>query len=128
MNGRVRRLLYVAWTTEILVGGLVVLGAAALAANSTSANAESRVRRDRQLVESAAGQLSYQVISDAWAQYDANNPAPLDALRSAVPLRWVGVNEQAGSVVILTFGAHRATCIDLISSPFANTVRTRPGC
>ena len=127
MNGPVRRLLYVAWMTEILVGGLVVLGAAALAANSTSANAESRVRRDRQLVESAASQLSYQTISDAWAQ-SASNPAALDTLKSAVPLRWVGVDEQAGSVVILTFGAHRATCIDLISSPFANTVRTRPGC
>ena len=113
--------------TEILVGGLVVLGAAALAANSTSANADNRVRRDRQLVESAAAQLSYQTISDAWAQ-SASNPAALDTLKSAVPLRWVGVDEQVGSVVILTFGAHRATCIDLISSPFANTVRTRPGC
>lgn len=127
MNGPVRRLQYVAWMTEILVGGLVVLGAAALAANSTSANADSRVRRDRQLVESAASQLSYQTISDAWAQ-SASNPAALDPLKSAVPLRWVGVDEQAGSAVILTFGAHRATCIDLISTPFANTVRTRPGC
>ena len=106
----------------------MVLGAAALAANSSSANADNRVRKDRQAVESAASQWSYQTISDAWAQYDANNPAPLDALRSAVPLRWMGADEQAGSVVVLTFGAHRATCIDLISSPFANTVRTRPGC
>jgi hypothetical protein len=127
MYGPVGRLLYVAWTTEILVGGLVVLGAAALAANSTSANADNRVRRDRQLVESAASQLSYQTISDAWARSTAN-PAALDRLKSAVPLRWVGVDDQAGSVVIVTFGAHRATCIDLISSPFANTVRTRPGC
>jgi hypothetical protein len=127
MYGPVGRLLYVAWTTEILVGGLVVLGAAALAANSTSANADNRVRRDRQLVESAASQLSYQTISDAWAR-STSNPAALDRLKSAVPLRWVGVDEQAGSVVIVTFGAHRATCIDLISSPFANTVRTRPGC
>jgi hypothetical protein len=114
--------------TEILVGGLVVLGAAALAANSSSANADNALRKDRQVVESAAHQWSYQTISDAWAQYDADNPGPIDALRSAVPLRWVGVNEQAGSVLVLTFGAHRATCIDLISSPFANTVRTRPGC
>ena len=127
MNGPVRRLLYVAWMTEMLVGGLVVLGAAALAANSTSANADTRVRRDRQLVESAASRLSYQTINDAWAR-SASNPAALDTLKSAVPLPWVGVHEQAGSVVILTFGAHRATCIDLISSPFANTVRTRPGC
>jgi hypothetical protein len=118
----------VRWTTEILVGGLVVLGAAALAANSSSANADNRVRKDRQLVESAASQLSYQTISDAWAQYNASNPAALDTLKSAVPLPWVGVDERAGSVVVLTFGAHRATCIDLISSPFANTVRTRPGC
>jgi hypothetical protein len=127
MNGPVRRLLYVAWATEILVGGLVVLGAAALAANATSANADNRVRRDRRLVESAAAELSYQTISDAWARSTAN-PAALDTLKSAVPLRWVGVDEQAGSIVIVTFGAHRATCIDLISSPFANTVRTRPGC
>ena len=127
MNGPVRRLLYVAWTTEILAGGLVVLCAAALAANSSSANADSRVRRDRQLVESAANKLSYHTISDAWAR-SASNPAALDTLKSAVPLRWVGAGEQAGSVLVLTFGAHRATCIDLISSPFANTVRTRPGC
>ena len=106
----------------------MVLGAAALAANSSSANAENALRRDRQVVESAAQHWSYQTISDAWAQYDADNPAPIDQLRRAVPLRWVGVNEQAGSVLVLTFGAHRATCIDLISSPFANTVRTRPGC
>ena len=106
----------------------MVLGAAALAANSSSANADNRVRRDRKLVEAAAHQLSYQAISDAWAQSNAANPAPLETLKSAVPLRWVGAHEQAGSVVVLTFGAHRATCIDLISSPFANTVRTRPGC
>lgn len=106
----------------------MVLGAAALAANSSSANADNRVRKDLQLVESAARQLSYQTISDAWARYNASNPAALDTLKSAVPLRWVGADEQAGSVVVLTFGAHRATCIDLISSPFANTVRTRPGC
>ena len=105
-----------------------MLGAAALAANSSSANADSRVRKDRQIVESAARELSYQTISEAWAQYTASNPAPLEMLKQAVPLRWIGVNEQAGSVVILTFGAHRATCIDLISSPFTNTVRTRPGC
>ena len=106
----------------------MVLCAAALTANSSSANADNRVRKDRQIVESAARQLSYQTISDAWSQFNASNPAPLDTLKSAVPLRWVGANEQAGSIVVLTFGAHRATCIDLISSPFANTVRTRPGC
>jgi hypothetical protein len=122
------RPLFVGWRAEIMVGGFVVLGAAALAANSSSANAENRVRKDRRVVESAAEQLTYQAISDAWVQYNAANPAPLETLKSAVPLRWVGANEQAGSVVVLTFGAHRATCIDLISSPFANTVRTRPGC
>lgn len=106
----------------------MVLGAAALAANSSSANADSRVRKDRRLVETAARRLSYQTISDAWAQSTASNPAPLESLKGAVPLRWVGAHEQAGSVVVLTFGAHRATCIDLISSPFANSVRTRPGC
>ena len=106
----------------------MVLGAAGLAASSASANADTRVRKDRQLVESAAHQLSYQTISDAWAQYNASNPAPLDALKSAVPLPLMAADEQAGSIVVLTFGAHRATCIDLISSPFANTIRTRPGC
>jgi hypothetical protein len=114
-------------TAEIVVGALVILGAAAVAANSSSANAESRVRKDRQIVETAANELSYQTISDAWVHFNNANPGPLDALKSAVPLPWIGANEQAG-MVILTFGAHRATCIDLISSPFANTVRTRPGC
>jgi hypothetical protein len=128
MNGSVARPLYVSRTAEILVGGLVVLGAAALAANSSSANADSRVRKDRQIVESAARQLSYETISDAWAQFNASNPAPLHTITRAVPLRWVGGDEQAGNMVILTFGAHRATCIDLISSPLTNTVRTRPGC
>lgn len=113
---------------EICIGVAVVAVAAGVAANASSANADRRVKKDRQIVEEAAGRLGYQAISDAWAQLKLANQAPLGAITSTVPLRYVGAHEQAGGIVTLTFGAHRATCLDLISSPIANTVRTRPGC
>ncbi len=115
-------------TREIWVGAAVVAASAALAAASHHANADTRVRKDREIVETAAGGLSYQAINDAWIQTILANPTPLRAITSTVPLRYVAAHEQAGTVVILTFAAHRSTCIDLISSPFANTVRTRHGC
>jgi hypothetical protein len=118
----------VARTGQIWVGAAVVAASAALAATSSHANADTRVRKDREIVETAAGRLSYQAINDAWIQTILANPAPLSAITGTVPLRYVGAHEQAGSVRILTFAAHRATCIDLISSPLANTVRTRQGC
>ena len=41
---------------------------------------------------------------------------------------YVGAREEAGGAIILTFAAHRSNCVDLISSPITNTVRSRPGC
>jgi hypothetical protein len=114
---------------EMCVGAVVLAASAAVAATSYHANADGRVRKDREIVEAAAGRLTYQTISDAWAQARMSNPAPLETIKSTVALPYVGVHEQAaGSAVILTFAAHRATCIDLVSSPVANTIRTRTGC
>jgi hypothetical protein len=118
----------VARLAEICMGAAVIAAAAGMAANASSANADRRVKKDRHIVEKAAGRLDYQAISGAWAQSRQANPAPLEAITGSVRLRYVGAHEQAGGIVTLTFGAHRATCLDLISSPIANTVRSRPGC
>ena len=115
-------------TAEVAVGAVVLAAVAALAATSQHANADRRVDKDREIIEKAAGRLTYSVISDAWTQLKLANSAPIDALKSTVPLRYVGAHEEAGGVVFLTFAAHRSTCLDLISSPISNTVRSRPGC
>lgn len=106
----------------------MVLASAAMAAASYHANADTRVRKDRQLVERAAGRFGYQTINEAWTQIRLGNPAPLQTLKTAVPLPYVGAHERVGSVVVLTFAGHRSKCIDLVSSPIGNTVRTRSGC
>lgn len=115
-------------TGELWVGAAVIMAAAAMAAASYSANADTRVRKDRELVEAAARQFGYDTINQAWTQIRVGNPAPLEAVKRAVPLPYVGAHERAGSVVVFTFAAHRRTCVDLLSSPIGNTVRTRPGC
>ena len=101
---------------------------AGLAATSQHENADTRVRKDRRIVKAAASRLTYSAITDAWSQQKLANLAPLDALKSTVPLPYVGAHEEAGGTVILTFAAHRSICVDLISSPITNTVRSRPGC
>ena len=105
-----------------------MLASAAMAAASYSANADTRVRKDRQLVEDASQYFSYETINDAWTQIKLANPTPLEAIRQVVPLSYVGGHERAGSVVVLTFAGHRSKCIDLMSSPIGNTVRSRSGC
>jgi len=110
------------------IGAVVVAASAAVAATSNHANADTRIREDRKVVEAAARQFGYDVINDAWGQSKQANVAPLDTIRGAVPLRYVGGREQAGSVVVLTFASHRGTCLDLVSSPIGNTVRRHSGC
>jgi hypothetical protein len=111
-----------------VIGTVVLAAVAGLAATSQHANADTRVRKDRRIVKAAAERLTYSVIADAWSQHKLSNPAPLDALKSTVRLPYVGGREEAGGAVVLTFAAHRSTCVDLISSPITNTVRSRPGC
>ena len=110
------------------VGAVVVAVSAAVAATSNHANADTRIREDRKVVEAAAGRFGYDTINDAWARSTQADPAPLDTIRGAVPLRYVGGREQAGSVVVLTFASHRGTCLDLVSSPIGNTGRRHSGC
>ena len=109
------------------VGAVVVAASAAVAATSNHANADTRIREDRKVVEAAARQFGYGAISEAWGQ-SKQDSAALDPIKGAVPLRYVGGRDQAGSVVVLTFASHRGTCLDLVSSPIGNTVKRRSGC
>jgi hypothetical protein len=110
------------------VAALVVAVSAAIAAGSNHANADTRIKKDRKVVEAAAGRFGYDAINDAWVRSTQADPAPLDTIRGAVPLRYVGGRDQAGSIVVLTFASHRGTCLDLVSSPIGNTVRRHSGC
>jgi hypothetical protein len=112
-------------TKDLLIGAAVVVVAAGVAAVSHHPGGERGFVRDRDTIEQAAQRLTYEAISDAWTQFKLGNHAPLDAIRGTVPLSYLGTHEQAGTAVTLTFAAHRATCLDLISTPTGNTVRTR---
>jgi hypothetical protein len=111
-------------TVWLGVGAVVVAASAAVAATSNHANADTRIREDRKVVEATARQFG----NEAWVQSKQANLAPLDTIKGTVSLRYVGGREQAGSVVVLTFASHRGTCLDLVSSPIGNTVRRRSGC
>jgi hypothetical protein len=113
---------------QLGVAALVVAVSAAVAAGSNHANADTRIKKDRKVVESAAHRFGYDVISEAWGQSKQADLAPLDTIKGSVPLPYVGGREQAGSVVVLTFASHRGTCLDLVSSPIGNTVRRHSGC
>jgi hypothetical protein len=115
-------------TVQVGVAAIAVAVSAAVAAGSNHANADTRMKKDRKLVEAAARRFGYPAISDAWAQSKLDNPVPLGAITGAVPLRYMGGHDQAGSVVVLTFASHRATCLDLVSSPIGNIVRRRSSC
>jgi hypothetical protein len=115
-------------TVWLGVGAAVMVASAAVAATSNHANADTRIREDRKVVEAAAGRFGYDAINDAWSRSTQADPAPLDTIRRAVSLRYVGGREQAGSIVVLTFASHRGTCLDLVSSPVGNTVRRHSGC
>lgn len=115
-------------TVQFGIAAVVVAVSAAVAASSNHANADTRVKKDRKVVEAAARRFGYPAISDAWAQSKQANPAPLGTLTGTVSLPYVGGREQGGSVVVLTFASHRGTCLDLVSSPIGNTVRRRSGC
>ncbi|HEV7865621.1 MAG TPA: hypothetical protein VGR20_23195 [Acidimicrobiia bacterium] len=113
---------------DLVIGAVVVATSAGVAGASHNAHNRGRVKRDRKFVQIAANQFTYQAISDAWAQSTPADGTPLEAIKRTVPLRYVGAHQQAGTAIILTFAAHHATCIDLVSTPAANTTRTRPGC
>ena len=52
--------------------------------------------------------------------------AALTSIAGAVELRYLSTHQE-DDAIILTFAGHDARCFDLISTPAANTVRTR-GC
>jgi len=115
-------------TLQFGIAGAVVAVSAMIAAGSNHANADTRIKKDRKVVERAAGRFGYDQINEAWGQSKQADPAPLESITGTVKLRFVGGREQAGSVVVLTFASHRGTCLDLVSSPIGNTVRRHSGC
>ena len=125
MTGLRRRPLTVLRKSDFFIGAAVVAVAAAATGASHHAHATGRAVHARQVVQIAADQLSYQAVSDAWAQTKLGNPAPLDAIRRGVALRYLTAHEELGAAVVLSFAGQNGTCLDLVSRPVTNSVRTR---
>jgi hypothetical protein len=104
--------------------GVGVVALTAAATGATHHAATGRAIQARRVVQTAADQLSYRAVSEAWTQMKLGNPAPLDTIRHGVSLRYLATHEE-DNAVILTFAGHGRTCVDLVSQPATNAVRTR---
>ena len=107
------------------IGAVAVLaGAAALTAVNHHPTHGRRLERQRSAVQVAADQLTHDEISDAWAQARFGATAALSAIAGAIDLRYLSAHQEGGAV-ILTFDGHGPNCVDLISRPDTNRVRSR---
>lgn len=111
--------------TDFFIGAAVVVVAAAATGASHHAHATGRAVHARQVVQTAADRLTYQAISDAWAQTKLGNQAPFEAIRRGVPLPYLAAHEELGAALVLSFAGQSGTCVDLVSRPVTNSVRTR---
>ena len=102
----------------------VVAGAAALAAVNHHPTHGRRLERDRAAVQVVAHQLTHEQISDAWTQARLGDTAALSAIAEAIDLRYLSIHQE-GDAVVLTFDGHGQNCVDLVSGPDANRVRSR---
>jgi len=118
-----RRPLTVLRKMDFCIGAAVVAVAAA-ATGATHHAATGRAIQARQVVQAAADQLTYGAVSAAWTQMKLGNPGPLATISHGVALPYLATHEEADAV-ILTFAGHGGTCVDLVSQPATNAVRTR---
>jgi hypothetical protein len=101
-----------------------VVGAAILTGVNHHPGPDPRLVRDRAALQVAADYLTHDQIADAWSQASLGATAALTGIADAVDLRYVTGHEE-GEAIILTFAAHEARCLDLVSTPDANAVETR---
>lgn len=102
----------------------VVAGAAALAAVNHHPTHGRRLERERAVVRAAAAQLTHDQVSDAWTQARLGATAALSAIAGAIDLPHLSTHEE-GDAIVVTFDGHGDHCVDLVSRPDANRVRTR---
>ena len=110
---------------ETVGAASVVAGAAVLAAVSHHPTDAGRLQRERAAVRAAADHITHQQIADAWMQARLGATAALTAIAAGVDLDYLSTH-QDGDAIILTFQGRRGRCVDLVSQPDANTIRTRP--
>jgi hypothetical protein len=100
----------------------VVVGSAVLAA--VSHHAGGQATQARAVVQTAADRLTRQQIADAWTRAKLGNTTRLDDIIHGVGLRYRSTHQE-DDAIILAFNGPAGRCVDLISRPEANTVRTR---
>ena len=107
------------------IGAVAVLaGAAALTAVNHHPTHGRRLERERAAVQVVADQLTHDQISDASKQARFGATAALSAIAAAIDLRHLSTHQE-GDAIILTFDGHGHRCLDLVSRPEANRVRSR---
>ncbi len=103
--------------------GLAVLAGAVVAAGATH-TADGRAAEARKIVKAAAVRFPPEAISEAWTKARLGDTAALHAIRQGVGLRYLATHEESDAVV-LSFEAEGGRCVDLVSRPDKNRVRTR---
>lgn len=103
--------------------GLGVLAGAVLVAGA-SHTADGRAEEARKVVKAAAVRFPPGAISDAWTRAQAGDTAPLHAIRQGVGLPYLD-SRRDGDAIILSFAAQGGRCVDLVSRPDKNRIRTR---
>ena len=103
--------------------GLAVLAGAVLVAGAGH-TADGRAEDARKVVKAAAVRFSPEAISDAWTRAQSGDTAPLYAIRQGVGLPYVDSHQESDAIV-LSFAADGGRCVDLVSRPDKNRVRTR---
>jgi hypothetical protein len=89
--------------------------------------ADATVRRDRAAVEAAAKTLTYEGFASAWSDFITNQDSRFAALHDSVGARWTAAHEEDGALVLVFKSGYgsREVCIDLLTRPTGNKVRTR---
>jgi hypothetical protein len=107
---------------NLLIGLAVVAGA--VVATGATHTADGRAAEARKVVKAAAVRFPPDAIREAWAKAGRGDTAAIHAIRQGVGLPYRSASEEDGAVV-LSFAAEGGRCVDLVSRPDKNRVRTR---
>ncbi|HET9771273.1 MAG TPA: hypothetical protein VFS16_10320 [Acidimicrobiia bacterium] len=107
---------------NLLIGLAVVAGA--VVATGATHTADGRAADARKVVKAAAVRFPPEAIRDAWSRAEQGDTAALHAIRQGVGLAYRGTSGD-GDAVVLSFQAEGGRCVDLVSGPDKNRVKTR---
>jgi hypothetical protein len=107
---------------NLLIGLAVVAGA--VVATGATHTADGRAAEARKIVKAAALRFPPDAIREAWTQANRGDTAAIHAIRQGVGLPYRAASEENGAIV-LRFEAQGGRCVDLVSRPDRNRVRTR---